>query len=113
MCQISLWWGLQSSGQHVDNKSEKKPRNLTHKRTVKQGRIEYGVEDLELVRKGVLQRSGGGIPGRGHSTCKGPRCFGSEESCGWSRGWEEVRAGRGWEEVQNLVGCRGRGNSGF
>lgn len=66
------------------------------------------MEDLELVRKGVLQRSGGGIPG------KGPACFGnSEESCGWSREWEEVRAGRGWEEVQNLVGCRGRGNSGF
>ena len=60
----------------------KTTRNLTPKRRVKQGRIEYVVEDLELVRKGVSQRSGGSIPGRGHSTCKGPGGFGnSEESC--------------------------------
>lgn len=63
----------------MDNKYVTQPEILHIK--VKQGRMEHVVEDLELVRK-VLQRSGGSIPGRGHSTCTGPGCLGNrEESC--------------------------------
>ena len=77
--------------------------------------MEHVVEDLELVRK-VLQRSGGSVPGRGHSTCTGPGCLGNRgESCvagaeggaepcgGQGRLWLLAQGGLWAEELRDLT----------
>lgn len=75
----------------------KTTRNLTPKRKVKQGRIEYVLEDLELVRKKEFCRDlGAAFPAEGLAHAEAQGVLGIVRSPVWLEQGEggEVRAGR-------------------